>query len=236
MTLIFFLGGGGWRGEMENCAYLRKNPGYAPGLVSTCQQTFGRTNSSTHHLREKQSQNQIRTVSILHKDFFPRRTLSASPPNSKQPSVAKLPVSRLPKTRPSSAKTTYNTTYRAALPYKRSWIKGSHLQRNFSCQRTLNKASRLRRKNISCQRKTWIKASRLQRNFSWQRTLNKANISCQRKTWIKASHLRRKNLSCQHKPTLKASRLRRNFSWQRTLSKANIPCQRKTFIFYLQNT
>ena len=208
MTLIFFFGGGGWRGEMENCAYLRKNPGYAPGLVSTCQQTFGRTNSSTHHLREKQSQNQIRTVSILHKDFFPRRTLSASPPNSKQPSVAKLPVSRLPKTRPSSAKTTYNTTYRAALPYKRSWIKGSHLQRNFSCQRTLNKASRLRRKNISCQRKTWIKAS----------------------------HLRRKNLSCQHKPTLKASRLRRNFSWQRTLSKANIPCQRKTFIFYLQNT
>ena len=31
MTLIFFGGGGrGWRGEMENCAYLRKNPGYAP--------------------------------------------------------------------------------------------------------------------------------------------------------------------------------------------------------------
>ena len=29
MTLIFFLGGG-WRGEMVNCAYLRKNPGYAP--------------------------------------------------------------------------------------------------------------------------------------------------------------------------------------------------------------
>ena len=33
MTLIFFWGGGrGWRGEMENCAYLRKNPGYAPGI------------------------------------------------------------------------------------------------------------------------------------------------------------------------------------------------------------
>ena len=32
MTLIFFFGGGGGggRGEMENCAYLRKNPGYAP--------------------------------------------------------------------------------------------------------------------------------------------------------------------------------------------------------------
>ena len=72
-------------------------------------------------------------VSILHKDFFPRRTLSASPPNSTQSSVAKLPVSRLPKTRPSSPKTTYNTTYRAALPYKRSSIKASHLQRNFSC-------------------------------------------------------------------------------------------------------
>ena len=27
---LFFWGGGGWRGEMENCAYLRKNPGYAP--------------------------------------------------------------------------------------------------------------------------------------------------------------------------------------------------------------
>ena len=26
-----FFWGGGWRGEMENCAYLRKNPGYAPG-------------------------------------------------------------------------------------------------------------------------------------------------------------------------------------------------------------
>ena len=29
--LFFWGGGGGWRGEMENCAYLRKNPGYAPG-------------------------------------------------------------------------------------------------------------------------------------------------------------------------------------------------------------
>ena len=27
---IFLGGGRGWRGEMENCAYLRKNPGYAP--------------------------------------------------------------------------------------------------------------------------------------------------------------------------------------------------------------
>ena len=36
MTLIFFFlggGGGGERGEMENCAYLRKNPGYAPEIV-----------------------------------------------------------------------------------------------------------------------------------------------------------------------------------------------------------
>ena len=34
MTLIFFFGGGGGgRGEMENCAYLRKNPGYAPVVV-----------------------------------------------------------------------------------------------------------------------------------------------------------------------------------------------------------
>ena len=33
--LWYFLGGGrGWRGEMENCAYLRKNPGYAPGWVN----------------------------------------------------------------------------------------------------------------------------------------------------------------------------------------------------------
>ena len=62
-----------------------------------CQQTFGRTNSLTLHLWEKQSQNQIRTVSLLHKDFFPRRTLSASPPNSTQPSVTKLTMSRLPK-------------------------------------------------------------------------------------------------------------------------------------------
>ena len=35
MTLIFFWGGGrGWRGEMENCAYLRKNPGYAPDIAA----------------------------------------------------------------------------------------------------------------------------------------------------------------------------------------------------------
>ena len=31
--LFFGGGGGGWRGEMENCAYLRKNPGYAPDMV-----------------------------------------------------------------------------------------------------------------------------------------------------------------------------------------------------------
>ena len=43
MTLIFFLGGGGgWRGEMENCAYLRKNPGYAPEInKSTFSNRFG---------------------------------------------------------------------------------------------------------------------------------------------------------------------------------------------------
>ena len=26
------MGGGGWGKDLENCAYLRKNPGYAPAI------------------------------------------------------------------------------------------------------------------------------------------------------------------------------------------------------------
>ena len=61
MTLIFFLGGGGgWRGEMENCAYLRKNPGYAPVMV------FG----TRKMLRKLQDI----TLSLLGKDLLPSKT------------------------------------------------------------------------------------------------------------------------------------------------------------------
>ena len=66
-------------------------------VMTICQQTFGRTNSLTRQLREKHSQNPIGT-----KCRFCTKTFSSEEhyrhhlrTNSTQPSVAKLPVSRL---------------------------------------------------------------------------------------------------------------------------------------------
>ena len=58
---LFFWGGGGWRGEMENCAYLRKNPGYAPEATKTSKQK-GRIS----HFRSTSGQQFCSHISGLH--------------------------------------------------------------------------------------------------------------------------------------------------------------------------
>ena len=106
---------------------LKKNcntPHNSPSLFYLCHDNFSALsgNLSLNKLFESPSArktlpkpNQTR-VWCVHKNIFPCRTLSASPLNSTQPSVAKWPVSRLPKQDLQAPRPT-TTTLTTKLPY-----------------------------------------------------------------------------------------------------------------------
>ena len=101
-----------------------------------CQQTFGRTNSLTRHLREKHGQNQIRTeCQFCTKTFArPKHYRRHLQTQHNELKLSRWQPIRAPfaQTRSSSAKTTYENTCKVALPFKRSSIKANRLQRIFS--------------------------------------------------------------------------------------------------------